>query len=412
MMVRIRVLADYGVQSPPLVSLLNPKLYLNYSMVFSKLIVPFKTSQSMPASVPLGIGACILALALYTRRADESRKTILFGLVWALVTAFPTLNIAWIGGRLNYLPSIGFSVALAEILFSLPAFFQRRKLARSLTCAVILFLAVGTILNSRLWTKAWQTSAKIQESFLHDVVPSLSEPARAYFFGVPEYENDIDYFFVGLSQCFALLDNSNRSAYYMARDVVPPEERLPEENVVCEGDVKGYYLFRWDASAGRFHPIDTFYDSTLSRLCKNMLFSWDLSKIHDFQQWEPANDLLIAFDSASKQYKLVTSGNASLLKSPYVGERVKYVQIRCRASNSTRKPLSGQLFWVTASDLSYDGKKSIMFPVANDEVFHTYTLPLFVNAWSMPEPALRLGLRLSGEPNTLIDLKSITLYSY
>jgi hypothetical protein len=255
-------------------------------------------------------------------------------------------------------------------------------------------------------------SRDVQKSFRADVRPILEEPARAYFFGVPEFTNGIIVFSTGLPECFSLLGKKGDFDYFTSAGRGLPRVELPKR-ATLERRATNYYLFDWNPLTGHFRQTGpSFRDSQPFRPGTNILVSWNFSKRSDISQWRLTDGQLIPSDENVQPYTFVTRSANSLLKSPRIGRRVKYVEITCRVTAPAKIPLSGQLSWMTTTDLVSDTKKAIVFPVNNDGSAHTYWLPLYINGWSLREPIAHLALRLSDHPATTIEVESVTLYSF
>ncbi len=420
-LLRIQVLYRYRVETPDILSLVNVNVLKNYTTVLGSLIYPNYSIHSISAWLPLLIDLFLVLSILCFCVKRESRRALSFGLAWVLVTAAPALVMIekyalgdLVTNRFSYLPSVGFCLMLGQMLSLPPKFLRRKRLTALLPCAAVALYSVNTIYHGHYWTEAWRSSKEIQASFQSDVKPLLKTPAKANFFRVPELLGRVGVFFTGLSECFSLLGGGDGYEHYPALEWAAPYVKSVED-VKPEGGPSNYYFFEWDSSRKRFRQFETVVrGSGAPGSGGNILFSWDFSQYDDLHQWEPAHELSVVFDRTAGSHRFITTGNFSFLKSPFLGRReVKYVQIVCRAENPRKVPLTGQLFWVGEDDVSYNEKNSIAFPVQNDRFPHTYTVPLYANAWLMREPViLRIAVRLSNHPNTTIDVKSITLYSF
>jgi hypothetical protein len=413
-MIRIEFLKSYGAVTPFNLSDFYPlALYEKYRILLRVLIIPYYGNSSISEVQAFALRVLLVLLTLCFLWKKESRRAITFGAIWIFVTVIPTLLFVAVGPqRLNYLPSIGFCMILAQITVTLSIVFRTKRVAPLLPCAVVAFYAVNTIFHGHYWMEGWRTSRDMQESFQTEVAPILKKPARAYFFGIPEIVNGVTYFTTGLPECFSLISKEKNSHYHVAYQWTRPHVPYPEQ-AVCEEGLSSYYCFEWDPSGRRFRQVGTvLHDRQASGSDIISPYSWDFSKYSDYYQWEPARDLVVFFDRNTKSHKFLTTGEYSFLKSPYMNKRIKCVQINCRVTNPDNAPLTGRLFWVTESQLDYDGRKCITFPVVNDESLHTYTLPLYWNAWAVREPIVRFALRLSDQPGTMIDVNTVTMYSY
>lgn len=412
-LLRGRYLKAYGVATPSLPSLFHSSIVSNYHALFNDLLVPYYAGGLISQIEPFVMATFALCLIVCAYAVRESRGLILFGIGWVFVAALPTVLVVSQGfHRFNYLPSIGFCALLGGLLVTASQHLRNLRLAPLLPCMAIALYSVSTIVHTTSWLKAWRVSEAVQQSFLTDVAPVIEEPARAYFYEIPEMVDEISYFTVGLPECFSLLQKEGKRQYYAAVRWTRPKVGFPEQNQMEHG-VWNYYRFAWDSSAMRFHHEGkVFRDSAARNPDDKVLFSWDFSQYRDFNRWEPANDLSFVYDMEAKAHKFVTTGSLSLLKSPFIGHRLKYVRLEFRALHPKETVLNGHLFWVTESDTTYDGKKCITFPLKADGLKHTYTLPLYINAWSLREPIFRLAFRLSERPDTLVDIGSVTIYSY
>ncbi len=222
-------------------------------------------------------------------------------------------------------------------------------------------------------------------------------------------------FFGFLPDCISSITGDKKCEYYQARRGFGAHVRSPED-VVSDDKSWNYQFFEWDATEKRFKKSDVDFEEPISTgaSANAVLHSWDFSRYWDFRRWEAAHDLAIVRDREPNMSLFFTTGETSFLKSPWLnGSRIKYVQLTYSAANPEYDSLEGQLFWVTKNDSEYHDEESIRFPVINDRSTHTYTLPLYVNAWFPKNPKiLRLAIRPSNRPNTNVKMESIVLYSY
>ncbi len=402
---RNRVLPLYGLSRVPVGKFLHPKVLLDYWFVIEKFAVPFMSFEKAQWLVVFAVALISIILVLCMLGDKKTRTTVLFGVAWVVVTSFPTVSLANIGGRFFYLPSVGFAIILGQ-MFAVPMESTRlKKPAAVLACLLIALYSANTMATGRDWSHAWQTSKRIQESFKEDVEPLIEGRSRVYFFDIPEFDHGIICFPIGLPDCFSLLGEKRGCQYKVAYRWTRPFVKSPE-TTVCESGQTKHYLFKWDKAKRRFQQI--FPVSRVPRSDHSV--HWDFSRRLDFYQWTPVHELALVRNRQSKELTYITSGSFSMLSSPYLGENVKCVQVVYRAINRRKETLQGQLLWITANDPTYDGRKCITFSVKNDGMFHTYTIPLYINGWSMLEPILKLGLRLSDQPETSIEIDSVTLH--
>lgn len=404
---RNRVLPLYGFSRVPVGKFLHPAVLRGYSVVIEKFAAPFGGFEdfrwlSLCAVVLLSIILLLCALG-----EKKTRIAVFFGVAWVVITSFPTVSLADIGGRFFYLPAVGFALVLGQMLAVPFGSARLKKPAVVLACLLIILYSANTMAAGRDWMHAWHTSKKIQESFKEDVAPLLENRSRVYFFEIPEFDHGVICFPIGLPECFSLIGEKRGCQYRVAYQWTRPHVSSPE-TVACMSDRLPHYLFKWDASNKKFQQI-----VPISRAPRSdESLQWDFSKRLDFYQWKPVHELMLGRDRRSNAKMYVTSGSFSMLSSPYVGENIKCVQVVYRATNRRKKALSGQILWITKNDPTYDGRKCITFPVKNDGKFHTYTIPLYINGWSMLEPIIQLGLRLSDQPETFIQIDSVTLHFY
>lgn len=415
MIVRTELFQALGVYTPSIGSFLNAGMLSKYGRIFENLIIPlYKTDINLrvyQSAILIFLG--LLSLSFLIRR--ESRKAIVFGLLWIIITALPILGVledVCPFRRFNYLPSIGFCLIAGQ----LPQIFSglNTRIKVILPASLVLFgiYYIITYKHNALWKEAWNVSKEVQRDFQDNVAPTLRKPAKAYFYNVPEGSREIHVFFTGFSDCMDMLSKEKANQYYIAHKDLGPHIASPI-NMVMEEHSSNYYLFEWNSSSNKFQEIDPMWqDFTGSDPRAKVHSYWDFSNYVHFFKWEAANDLRIIFVPETRSRQLFTVGQFSLLKSPQIDGRIKYFQITYRASSSKGMPLSGKLLWVTNSDRLFDEKKSISFPVINDGSLHTYTIPLYLNGWSMREPILRFGLRLSKQTETIIYVESIRLFRY
>ena len=91
--------------------------------------------------------------ALGAFRKGPGQKARIFGASWFLVTYLPISNLfelnATVAEHWLYLPSVGFFIFLAGVIFELPARFQRGAMA--LACGAVMALSARSVIRSSDW---------------------------------------------------------------------------------------------------------------------------------------------------------------------------------------------------------------------------------------------------------------------
>lgn len=410
LLVRVCALEEFHVKTPEVASLVNWQWLAGYPGLLADFLVPAYKSERVLMLSYLVVEVFAIAILIFMIYRKDSRKPIIAGLIWIFITAFLTVKMrgaTFFASRWNYLPAVGFCLLWGAICSGVP-----RRLAKPFSVAIIALYALSTVYHNGYWLKAWSLSERVQTAFKTEIQPFLAAPANAYFFHVPETHARIHVFFTGLPQCFSLLSGDERNNFYLARTIVPPHvgspERLKQTNTP-----RNYYLYDWIPSDERFQLVEPVLRETGKNVSEDdALASWNFNEYKDFSQWEPAWELRLIYDKTTRKYKYVTTGASSILISPPINKRVKYVRLVFRSIQRGGRAVRGQLLWVTNREPFYDGKKSITFSVKKDAELQKYLIPLFINGWSVREPIHRLGLRMSNQSDTVIDIKSITLYPY
>jgi hypothetical protein len=408
---------NYRTVEQGLLSFFHPKALLNVWVLLGNMVFPHQRNPFIERFLPFIVIAFLVLFFFFWKKNKTARGPLSLGVVWTLVTALPTLNFlssSFYLQRFNYLPAAGFCLILGQMLVVIARMQERRRLTIALPCLAIILYSTNTIFENRnYWAPAWAVSAAVQKSFEDDVSPALPSPAKVYFLKVPELVKTIDVFFTGLPQAFRLLATRRDAEYYLVSKVTPEVPPLVEnaDKLTVENKKTNYFFFDWNDSEKRFQKKrEAFDDFVLPEPDK--IPAWDFSKYQDFSEWE-MYDLQILLDRKTGSYSFRTTGPDSFLKSPFIGGRkIKYVQVVYSADDDDHARLMGQVFWVTANDLQYDGRKSIKFPIRNGGKRYTYTVPLYLNSSSVDEPIQRLAFRLSDHSDTVLGIKTIRIYLY
>lgn len=412
---RLEILHGFEIYPSPYTSHLDPKAVWNYGTLFGNLIVPCSRNEAVLQLLPFAVGVFALFSVICFMRRKHCRAGMLFGYFWLLVTALPYIKLVSLNGfmsRFNYLPAIGFCLVLAQLVLEGARSGRSKRFGPLLPCVVIGLYSANTLLHAGMWKKAWQASSAVQKSFKVDILPRLNKPARAYFFKVPEFTKGVAVFFSGLPECFSLLSDEPEYEFRFVPEAVFPTtlspERVPQEERVLE-----YYVFDWDSSTRRFHEaMPPFWDSRPFHPDRNILSSWDFSRLRDSSAWKLTDGQTLPPEGNRRTFRFMTHSAHSLLVSPPINERIKYVRVTCRVAVGSEGHLNGQVFWTTRNSPSYDKKRSLTFPVKSDDSLHTYWLPLWITGWSFREPIMRLSFNMSVYPGTLVEVQSVTLYSF
>ncbi|MFQ6059194.1 MAG: hypothetical protein ACE5MB_09995, partial [Anaerolineae bacterium] len=332
-------------------------------------------------------------LGLISRKTVPAFKPIAFwGSIWVLVTMIPVATYFFIStdlrnSRYLYLPSVGFCIGLAYILYlELPSGILK-TLRRALVTSLIVFYALTTMRHNLAWNKAGETTLKITQQ-LTALYPQLPEGTHLYLWGIPNNINGA-YVYLGDPQINAtiqLLYNTPagvRGTLINGRDY--GREGRPDLSAL---DLGGSDLvFKW-GKEGRLMDFSEELKAllqereSLAAQQGDTLPTWQFADQIVANQWELIHQLRKSPASIGTMPTFIATGSDPYMHSPRVTLSplaVGAVEIKMRVTSSHQGSSYGEFFWVTKADSVFDEVKHVVFPIVVDGQFHVYKLDLSNN---------------------------------
>jgi hypothetical protein len=200
--------------------------------------------QPRSAVVLASVLLSLLSMVFYCTRLSEdlTRRLVIFGMVWGLVSMAPVHFLLMVGpdlsgSRVLYAPSIGFAIILGQMVAGLP-----HAALRTLAWLLLVgMMALGTFHNIVAWQQASDDTA-IFLTQLRGVAPSPAAGTAFVFKGLPVNENGVPFLAAGFTQAVRLAYHRDDICAVREGEVVPT---TVSDQVVLRWDSQTKTLYQY-----------------------------------------------------------------------------------------------------------------------------------------------------------------------
>jgi hypothetical protein len=349
----------------------------------------------------------LVGLALLMLFAYHSRREVLWGSGWAIITMAPLLLTLdqFIFDRYFYLPTIGLSIVLASILIRSFTRFTTLSRAVSVIGLAVLFVIYGTGLYVR--NEAWARAAQITQLVTQQVLalqPRLPSDARLVFTDVPVLVGGR-----GMQAFGGKLDLAMQLVYNNPKLEVYDFTRFP----LWLDRLDRTYFFQYDRRqiTERADLVQALEQRNQCGDFSTPILTWNFSD--DAQGWEPWNQLA-SFEIRDGTLMTRSQGSDPYMASPPIdipSMAIGNIEVTMRVW-AAQRTLQGTVYWLGTGQQDFSPALKVPFPVQADGELHTYKMDIAKSGeLLMGDRILRLRLDPANAPANL-SIQQIQVFSH